>query len=98
MLPVGSPNKGQLDRYGREVPYGLYETKDFERIVSLLDRTKAASKHLSDYMKKTNRFAKTMVFCVDQEHAEDMRMALHNENNDLTVKYPHYVARVVSDE
>jgi type I restriction enzyme R subunit len=92
------PNQGQLDRFGREVPYSLYETKDFERIVSLLLRTEAVAKHLTEYLKKTDRFAKTMVFCVDQEHAEDMRLALNNANNDLTVKYPHYVARVVSDE
>jgi type I restriction enzyme R subunit len=92
------PNQGQLDRFGREVPYGLYETKDFERVVSLLLRTEAVAKHLTDYLKRTDRFAKTMVFCVDQEHAEDMRLALNNANNDLTVKYPHYVARVVSDE
>ena len=91
------PNKGQLDRFGREVPYGLYETKDFERIVSLFSRTEAVAKHLTDYLKKTDRFAKTMVFCVDQEHADQMRFALHNANSDLTVKYPHYVARVVSD-
>jgi len=92
------PDKGQLDRFGREVPYGLYGTKDFERIVSLLLRTQAVAKHFTDYLKKTDRFAKTMVFCVDQEHAEDMRMALNNANSDLAVKYPHYVARVVSDE
>lgn len=92
------PDKGQLDRFGREVPYGLYGTKDFERIVSLLLRTQAVARHFTDYLKKTDRFAKTMVFCVDQEHAEDMRMALNNANSDLTVKYPHYVVRVVSDE
>lgn len=92
------PNQGQLDRFGREVPYGMYETKDFERVVSLLLRTEAVAKHLTEYLKKTDRFAKTMIFCVDQEHAEDMRLALNNANNDLTVKYPHYVARVVSDE
>jgi len=92
------PNKGQLDRFGKEVPYGLYETNDFERIVSLFTRTEAVAKHLTDYLKSTDRFAKTMVFCVDQEHAEDMRLALHNANSDLTAKYPHYVARVVSDE
>jgi type I restriction enzyme R subunit len=92
------PSKGQLDRFGREIPYGLYETKDFERIVSLFSRTDAVAKHLTDYLKKTDRFAKTMVFCVDQQHAEDMRQALHNANEDLTAKYPHYVARVVSDE
>ena len=92
------PNQGQLDRFGREVPYGLYETKDFERVVSLLLRTEAVAKHLTEYLKKTDRFGKTMVFCVDQEHAEDMRLALNNTNADLAVKYPHYVARVVSDE
>ena len=92
------PNKGQLDRFGREVPYGLYETKDFERIVSLFTRTEAVAKHLTGHLKKTDRFAKTMVFCVDQQHAEDMRRALHNANSDLTVRYPHYVARVVSAE
>jgi type I restriction enzyme R subunit len=92
------PDKGQLDRFGREIPYGLYETKDFERVVSLFTRTEAVAKHLTDYLKKTDRFAKTMVFCVDQQHAEDMRQALHNANEDLTAKYPHYVARVVSDE
>jgi type I restriction enzyme R subunit len=92
------PDKGQLDRFGREIPHGLYETKDFERIISLFTRTEAVAKHLTNYLKKTNRFGKTMIFCVDQEHAEDMRQALHNENSDLTVTYPHYVARVVSDE
>lgn len=92
------PDKGQLDRFDREVPYGLYGTKDFERIVSLLLRTQAVAKHFTDYLKKTSRFAKTMVFCVDQEHAENMRLALNNANSDLSVKYPHYVARVVSDE
>jgi len=92
------PSAGQLDRFGREVPYDLYETEDFERIVSLFTRTDAVAKHLTDYLKRTDRFAKTMVFCVDQEHAEQMRLALNNANSDLTVKYPHYVARVVSDE
>ena len=50
------PSEGQLDRFGREVPYGLYETGDFERIVSLFTRTEAVAKHLTDYLKKTDRF------------------------------------------
>ncbi len=32
---------GVLDRFGREVPPGLYGTKDFERLISLLTRTEA---------------------------------------------------------
>ena len=92
------PDQGQLDRFGREVPDGTYETKDFERVVSLLSRTEVVARHLTEFMRKTDRFAKTMVFCVDQEHAEDMRAALHKANEDFTKQYPHYVARVTADE
>ncbi len=92
------PEEGQLDRFGREIPDGVYETKDFERVVSLLSRTAVVAQHLTAYLKRTDRFAKTMVFCVDQEHAEDMRAALHKANEDLTLQYPHYVARVTADE
>jgi type I restriction enzyme R subunit len=83
---------------GREIPDGTYETKDFERVVSLLTRTEVVAHHLTRYLKRTDRFAKTMVFCVDQEHAEDMRAVLHKANEDLTRQYPHYVARVTADE
>jgi type I restriction enzyme R subunit len=92
------PDPGLLDRFGREVPDGLYETKDFERIVSLLGRTEAVAQHLTDYLKKTDRYAKTIVFCVDQEHANDMRKALNNCNTDITQRHPNYVVRVVSAE
>jgi type I restriction enzyme R subunit len=93
-----APDQGQLDLFGKEIPEGVYTTKDFERVVSLLTRTEAAAKHLTDYMKRTDRWAKTIVFCVDQEHADQMRRALHNANPDLTKGYPKYVVRIVSDE
>ena len=64
------PSKGELDRYGREIPDEEYQTKDFERVVALRARTEAIARHLTDFLKKTDRFAKTIVFCVDQEHAE----------------------------
>ena len=53
----------------------------------MLSRTEAAARHLTDYLKRTDRWAKTIVFCVDQEHAHQMRQALHNANADLT-KFP----------
>jgi type I restriction enzyme, R subunit len=92
------PDKGQLDRLKREIPDSLYTTPDFERTLSLLTRTQAIAKHLSEFMKKNGRFDKTIVFCVDQEHAEQMRQALHAANEDLAREHPHYVARIVSDE
>lgn len=92
------PSKGQVDRYRQEIPDDLYHTKDFERIVVLRARTEAIARHLTEFMQRTDRFAKTIVFCVSQEHADEMRRALSNLNSDLVRNYPNYVARVVSDE
>ena len=92
------PTKGEIDKYGREIPDDVYGTKDFERVVSLKVRTEAVAKHLTEFLMRTDRFAKTIVFCVDQEHAGNMRKALNNLNADLVQQYPNYVSRVVSDE
>jgi type I restriction enzyme, R subunit len=77
------PSKDELDRYGRPVPDEEYQTKDFERVMALRARTQAIAKHLTDFLKGTDRFAKTLVFCVDQEHAAEMRQELLNLNSDL---------------
>jgi type I restriction enzyme, R subunit len=82
------PSKDDLDRYGRAIPDEEYRTADFERIVSLRARTQAIARHLTDFLKKTDRFAKTIVFCVDQEHASEMRTALNNLNADLVGASP----------
>ncbi len=92
------PSKDELDRYGRKVPDEEYQTKDFERIVALRSRTRALARHLTDLLKGTDRFAKTLVFCVDQEHAAEMRQELINLNGDLVRQYPDYVCRVTADE
>lgn len=92
-----APSSGQVDLFGKEIPDGLYTTSQFERVVSLLSRTEAAARHLTDYLKRTDRWAKTIVFCVNQEHAHQMRQALHNANADLTRQHPDYVVRIVSD-
>lgn len=92
------PSKDELDRYGREIPDEEYETRDFERVVALRARTRAMARHLTDFLKGTDRFAKTLVFCVDQEHAAEMRQELLNLNSDLVKQYPDYVCRVTADE
>jgi len=107
------PSTEDLDRYGRRIPDEVYGTPDFERKVALLKRTETIAKHLTDFLKKTDRFAKTIVFCVDQEHASEMRTALNNLNADLVGHprpsdgrgaggeggpFPDYVCRVTADE
>lgn len=92
------PSQGELDRYGQTIPDGEYGTKDFERIIALRARTRAIAKHLTDFLKAHDRFAKTIVFCVDQEHAAEMRQELVNLNSDLVQQFPNYVCRVTSNE
>ena len=92
------PSAGELDRHGRAIPDDEYQTNDFERVVALRARTQAIARHLTDFLKKTDRFAKTIVFCVDQDHASEMRSALIDLNPDLVAQFPDYVCRVTADE
>lgn len=96
------PTKGELDRFGREIPDDEYRTKDFDRVVALRSRTKAIAKHLFDFMQKTDAMGKTLVFCVDQEHALEMRSELQKllsaRDPERAKKYPNYVCRVTTDE
>lgn len=92
------PSREDLDRYGRAIPDDEYHTRDFERVVALRARTQAIARHLTEFLKKTGRYAKTIVFCVDQEHAAEMRQALTNLNADLVQQYPDYVCRVTAEE
>jgi len=92
------PAVGQVDRYRREIPDGEYGTRDFGRTLALRPRTEAVARHLTDFLKRTDRFGKTIVFCEDQEEAEEMRLSLNNLNADLVKQYPDYVCRIVSDE
>ncbi|MBC7369467.1 MAG: DEAD/DEAH box helicase family protein [Undibacterium sp.] len=92
------PFSGQRDKHGQLIPDKLYGTPDFERHLKLPDRTRIFAEHLTAYLRHTDRFAKTIVFCVDQEHALDMRDALIAGNRDLVARHPDYVVRITSDE
>lgn len=91
------PEPGQVDRFGREIPEGRYTTRDFERVVRLLMRTDLAARYLSKHLRR-DPAARTMVFCVDQAHAEDMRRALVAANPDLVAADPEWVVRIVGAE
>jgi len=92
------PEKGRLDRYGYEIPDKTYNGRDFDRGLVIDERTKLVAKKVTEFLTRTNRFDKTIVFCVDIEHAERMRRALVNENKDLVVKNSKYVVRITGDD
>ena len=93
------PEKGETDRYGNEIEDRLYNTKDFDRTLVIDDRTKLVAKKVSEFLKEGgDRFQKTIVFCVDEEHAARMRQALINENKDLCDQNYRYVMRITGSD
>lgn len=93
------PEDGQLDRDGVEVEDRIYNTKDFDRVLVLDDRTKLVAKRVTQFLKESgDRMQKTIVFCIDEEHAARMRQALVNENQDLVAKNSRYVMRITGSD
>lgn len=93
------PNEGTTDRYGYEVEDRIYNQKDFDRNIVLDERTQLVARKVSDFLRESgNRFQKTIVFCVDTEHAARMRQALINENSDLYRLNERYVMRITGDD
>ena len=91
------PERGKLDKYGREIEDREYTQRDYDRALILDKRTAVIAKKISEYLKATDRFAKTIVFCEDIDHAERMRQALVNENADLVAQNRLYVMRITGD-
>jgi len=93
------PEPGKLDRDGNEVEDRIYNQKDFDRTLVIDERTQVVARKVSDFLKESDdRFQKTIVFCVDTEHAARMRQALVNENADICALYPKYVMRITGDD
>lgn len=93
------PQKGETDFYGNEIEDRVYNQKDFDRTLVIDDRTQRVAKWVSDYLKESgDRFQKTIVFCVDTEHAARMRQALVNENEDLVQKNDRYIMRITGND
>ena len=91
------PAPGQTDRHGNRIPEKLYNTEDFDKTLVLRPRTEAIAEDLTEYLKE-DPYAKTIVFCVDQGHADTMRGILSNLNTEHVQRYPDYVSRITSDE
>lgn len=92
------PTKGETDKYGQEIEYRMYNQKDYDRKLVIDERTRRVAHKVSEFLKESgDRFQKTIVFCVDVEHAARMRQALINENDDLVRKNTRYVMRITGD-
>lgn len=90
--------QGTIDKYGNEVPDEEFNTKDFDKKIVVDERTELVAKRITEYLKKNNRLDKTIVFCVDIDHANRMRQALVNENADLVAQNSKYVMKITGDD
>lgn len=92
------PTEGLQDKYGHEIEDQIYNLKDYDRKLVIDGRTRVIAEKITEYLKATDRFAKTIVFCIDIEHANRMRQALINANADLVAKHWNYVVKITGDD
>lgn len=91
------PEKGQTDLKGEEIEDRIYNKKDFDKNIVLHDRTEKVAERVTEFLKATNRFDKTIIFSVDIDHAERMRSELINLNGDLYAQDSRYVMQITGD-
>nr|MBL0700091.1 DEAD/DEAH box helicase family protein [Desulfobacterales bacterium] len=91
------PEQGKTDKQGLLVEDRIYNRKDFDKNLVIDERTEIVAKKVTQYLKKTNRFDKTIIFCVDIDHAQRMRASIANENSDLMAKNSKFVMQITGD-
>lgn len=91
------PEKGKLDMFGQEIEDREYNIKDFDRKMIIDQRTEVIAERVTEFLKKTDRFTKTIIFCANIDHAERMRSALVTLNNDLYGENSKYIMRITGD-
>lgn len=91
------PGKGKRDKKGEEIEDRVYNRKDFDRNIVIDERTELVAKKVTEFLKATDRFSKTIIFCVDVDHAERMRSAIAKENADLVAENYKYVMQITGD-
>jgi type I restriction enzyme R subunit len=91
------PNTGQTDKFGQLIEDREYNDMDFDRTLILEKRTELVAKKVTEFLKATDRFAKTIIFCENIDHAERMRQAMVNENADLAAANSKYIMRITGD-
>ena len=91
------PTEGQRDKFGHLIEDRIYTGADMNRKLVMEQRDAVVAAKVTEYLKATDRYAKTIVFCEDIEHAERMRKALSNANADLCATQPKYVVQITGD-
>ena len=74
----------------------VYTLEDFERAIILPDRTEKICEHLSNLLRTFDPLQKSIIFCVNMEHAA--KVAKELQNRFAYLGYSDYAIRIVSEE
>ena len=91
------PPEGMADKLGNVIEDRIYNSTDMNRKLVLERRDEVVAAKITEYLKATDRYAKTIVFCEDIDHASRMRQALSNANADIAAAQPLYVVQITGD-
>ncbi len=91
------PESGKTDLDGNLVKDRIYNRSDYDRNLVIEERTDIVAKKVTEFLKGYDRFAKTIIFCVDINHAERMRFALFQHNPDLVHENYKYIMQITGD-
>ena len=91
------PPQGFKDKEGNFVEDRIYNVKDFDKNIIVEERRKLVAEKITEFLKGSDRYAKTIVFCVDIEHAGGMRRELVNANADLVASNSRYIMQITGD-
>jgi type I restriction enzyme R subunit len=92
------PPKGFTDKQGNLVEDRIYNRKDFDKKIVIKERRIAVAKKITEFLNTNGTpFDKTIVFCVDIEHAAGMRSALVNENIEQVKINNKYIMQITGD-
>lgn len=91
------PPPGMKDDLGEEIEDRIYNQTDMDRILVLNKRTRLVAETVMQFLRETDPFSKTIIFCEDIDHAERMRKAIVNAAGRLAVDNPKYVMRITGD-
>lgn len=92
------PTPGMVDDSGNEIPDKEYSQKDFDRSVVLPERDKRVAERVTEFLRNTDPYSKTIVFCSDIDHANRMRRALVNLNAEEMRRDSRYVTQITGDD
>lgn len=92
------PTKGMVDKNGEVIEDRIYNLKDMDRQLVLEARTQLVAQKITAFLKASDPFQKTIVFCDDIDHAERMRQALVNLNPERVQENRKYVMRITGDD